>query len=162
MRITFPRYFSFSFKKKKKEKSKEQRLASERGTIQGRGFLGVERLIAAGVSNQGDPVRANEGGIQRAAFDKRQAGSCAAWLRSVTHRLPAYQWTRPRATCSRSTASPSLSLSLFRPAAQGRLIPARLQKIDFTNANHRARWTKVNGARCTNTREIRCVRSPTH
>lgn len=140
-------------KKKEEGKKSNKRLRREK-----RGQRGT-RISRSGEINRGAGrvyrikatqcarTRRNSSGFRQAA------GSCAAWLRSVTHRLPAYQWTRPRATCSRSTASPSLSLSLALslPAAQGRLIPARLQKIDFTNANRhqrcadsaRRKWTAL-------------------
>lgn len=101
-------------RKKKKEEGKKsnKRLRREK-----RGQRGT-RISRSGEINRGAGrvyrikatqcarTRRNSSGFRQAA------GSCAAWLRSVTHRLPAYQWTRPRATCSRSTASPSLSLFL--------------------------------------------------
>lgn len=124
-----------------------------------------ERLIAArvGCIESRRPGARERGGIQ-AAFDKRQGRVPLGYAQLRIGYRPINERAHARLALERSTASPSLSLSLFipRPAAQGRLIPARLQKIDFTNANrhHRQCEAKVNGARCTP--EFRCVAVSLH
>lgn len=82
------------------------------------------------------------GGIQ-AAFDKRQGRvplGCAQLRIGY----------RPINECAHARLLEIDSLSPFpsRPAAQGRLIPARLQKIDFTNAN-RSTATAITGTATT-------------
>lgn len=106
--------FPSSFKKKKIEKIEEAKRFKEEARSEdsedfsrsggeiNRGAGRVYRIKATRCAR----TRRNSSGFRQAA------GSCAAWLRSVTHRLPAYQWTRPRATRSREIDSLSFSLSL--------------------------------------------------
>lgn len=107
-------------------------------------------------------MRANEEEFKRLSTSGRVVCRLAALSYASATGLSMNAPTRDSLSRDRQPLLLSLSLFIPRPAAQGRLIPARLQKIDFTNANrhHRQCEAKVNGARCTP--EFRCVAVSLH
>lgn len=84
-------------------------------------------------------MRANEEEFKRLSTSGRVVCRLAALSYASATGLSMNAPTRDLLEIDSLSFSLSLSLALSLPAAQGRLIPARLQKIDFTNANRHQR-----------------------